>query len=78
MKTSKECGKMELTEVVYEETDNYGPPDYDGLWKRIIDDFFKEFMQFFAPDLYEEIDFTKTPIPLRQEYYQKIINTNKG
>ena len=28
---------MELTEVVYEETDNYGPPDYDGLWKRIID-----------------------------------------
>jgi len=78
MKTSKGCGKMELIEVVYEETNNYGPPDYDGLWKRIIDDLFKEFMQFFAPDLHDEIDFTKTPFPLKQEYYRRIIKTPKG
>jgi len=38
----------------------------------------KEFIQFFAPDLHDEIDFTKTPIPIKQEYYQKIIKTNKG
>ena|SRR5690625_834636 len=30
------------------------------------------------PDLHDEFDFTKTPIPLKQEYYQKIIKTNKG
>lgn len=78
MKTSKGCGKMELTEVIYEKPNNYDPPDYDGLWKRIIEDLFKEFMQFFAPDLHDEIDFTKTPIPLKQEYFKRIIKTNKG
>jgi len=29
------------------------PTDYDGLWKKIIEELFEEFMLFFAPDLHE-------------------------
>ncbi|WP_449354334.1 hypothetical protein ACUL41_14155 [Virgibacillus natechei] len=32
-------------------------PDYDGLWKHLIEELFQEFMEYFAPDLYPEINF---------------------
>lgn len=50
-----------ITEVALEKHTKYGGPDFDGLWKKLIGSLFKEFMAFFAPDLYEEIDFTKRP-----------------
>uniref|UniRef100_UPI000A4E023F Rpn family recombination-promoting nuclease/putative transposase n=1 Tax=Gracilibacillus timonensis TaxID=1816696 RepID=UPI000A4E023F len=47
--------------AVKEDTHDYrsAPPDYDGLWKNIIQELFQEFMAFFAPDLYPDIDFDK-------------------
>ncbi|WP_130859056.1 Rpn family recombination-promoting nuclease/putative transposase [Gracilibacillus phocaeensis] len=51
-------GILMLT-AVKEDTNQYRTthPDYDGLWKKIIEELFQEFMDFFAPDLYPEIDF---------------------
>jgi len=31
--------------------------DYDETWKDIIEDLFEDFLQFFAPDLYQKVDF---------------------
>ncbi|WP_130858804.1 Rpn family recombination-promoting nuclease/putative transposase [Gracilibacillus phocaeensis] len=47
--------------TVKENTNEYRTkhPDYDGLWKKIIEELFQEFMAFFAPDLYPKIDFEK-------------------
>lgn len=67
-----------LTEAVQEKEVNYGSPDYDGLWKKIIGDLFEEFILFFAPDLYEEIDFKKAPGFLQQELFKEIIKDKKG
>ena len=41
--------------------------DYDGLWKDVIDDFFEDFCMFFAPDVYELIDFSKGYTFIEQE-----------
>lgn len=32
-------------------------PDYDQLWKDVIAELFEEFLLFFAPELYEQVDF---------------------
>jgi len=74
----KGCGKIMLTDVAQEKKVEYGTPDYDGLWKKVIADLFEEFMLFFAPDLYEEIDFFRKPDYLQQELYKKIIQKKKG
>ncbi|PAV31117.1 hypothetical protein CIL05_00205 [Virgibacillus profundi] len=70
------------TNVVHEEKKKYEatetPPDQDGLWKNLITELFEKFMQFFAPRLYEEIDFTKDPDFLQQELYKEIIQGKKG
>src|SRR5690625_412324 len=67
-----------ITEVVQEKPVEYGPRDYDGLWKRIIADLFEEFILFFASDLYEEIDFNQEPDFLQQELFKEIIQGKKG
>src|SRR5690625_1132825 len=67
-----------LTEIVQEKPVDYGSPDYDGLWKKVIADLFEEFMLFFAPDLYEEIDFNKAPDFLQQELFKEILQRKKG
>ncbi|SDI72772.1 Rpn family recombination-promoting nuclease/putative transposase [Natribacillus halophilus] len=41
--------------------------DHDGLWKKVITDLFEPFMLFFAPDLYEQMDWSKQPDSLEQE-----------
>lgn len=51
-------------------------PDYDRLWKDIISDFFEEFLLFFAPELYEQVDFLQAPLPREQELH-KLIPTSK-
>ncbi|MFC4025107.1 hypothetical protein ACFOUV_15030 [Oceanobacillus longus] len=53
-------------------------PDQDGLWKKLIGELFEEFMLFFAPDLYEEIDFTIEPNFLQQELFKEVIIEKKG
>ncbi|WP_339184224.1 Rpn family recombination-promoting nuclease/putative transposase [Oceanobacillus sp. FSL W7-1293] len=66
--------------TVKENTNNYDAKDtdYDGLWKNLIEELFQEFMEFFAPDLYPEIDFEKgTDFP-NIELFQFVINSKKG
>jgi hypothetical protein len=41
--------------------------EYDHLWKDVITDLFEEFLLFFSPDLYEQVDFTSPPQFLEQE-----------
>jgi len=41
--------------------------DYDALWKEAIEDFFQDFIMFFAPDLYPQVDFAKGYEFLEQE-----------
>ena len=48
----------------------------DLLWKELIYEFFKEFIEFFFPEIAADIDFTKTPVPLDKEL-QKIAPTAK-
>jgi len=52
--------------------------DYDGLWKKIIEDLFEEFMLFFAPVLHEEIDYSMDFDALQQEVHQQIIQIKGG
>jgi predicted transposase/invertase (TIGR01784 family) len=42
-------------------------PDYDHLWKDVITDLFEEFLLFFSPDLYEQVDFTSPSQFLEKE-----------
>ena len=35
--------------------------DYDKPWKGALRQFFPEFMEFYFPDVYREIDWTKKP-----------------
>jgi predicted transposase/invertase (TIGR01784 family) len=41
--------------------------NYDLLWKDVITDLFEEFLLFFSPELYEQVDFTSPPEFLEQE-----------
>ena len=52
--------------------------DYDGLWKNLIEELFREFMQYFAPDLYPEIDFEKGATFINPELHQLFIENKKG
>src|SRR5690625_3884190 len=54
------------------------PPDYDGLWKKIIGELFEEFTSFFAPDLHQEIDFSADFDALQQELNQEIMSKKGG
>lgn len=47
-------------------------PDYDRLWKDIISDLFEEFLLFFAPELYEKVDFSQAPLSREQELHKLI------
>ncbi|QQK79300.1 Rpn family recombination-promoting nuclease/putative transposase [Salicibibacter cibi] len=44
--------------------------DQDGLWKKVITDLFKPFMLFFAPDLYDKLDWSRMPDSLEQELHR--------
>ncbi|ASN04158.1 RpnC/YadD family protein [Virgibacillus necropolis] len=66
---------MEANTVVLERTTNYeATPDYDGLWKALIE----EFMQFFANDLFDAIDFSRGSEFLNKELLKEPIKEKKG
>ncbi|MGB0930459.1 MAG: hypothetical protein ACPGVB_06775 [Chitinophagales bacterium] len=46
--------------------------DHDTRWKEIIEHLFEDFVAFFMPDLFEEIDFSRKPEFLKQELYKII------
>ncbi len=52
--------------------------DQDGLWKKVIGELFDDFLLFFMPKLYAEIDFTKAPEFLDKELFQDVMNQKKG
>ena len=43
-------------------------PDIDDSWKGLIANFFPAFIAFFMPNLYNEVDFTRPPEFLEQEF----------
>lgn len=43
---------------------------HDTRWKDIIEKLFEDFVAFFLPDLFEEIDFTRKPEFLKQELHK--------
>lgn len=51
-------------------------PDYDRLWKEIISELFEEFLLFFVPEMYEQVDFSKLPQSKEQELH-KIFPSSK-
>jgi predicted transposase YdaD len=64
--------------IVLEKPVHYASIDYDGLWKKLIIELFEEFVLFVTPDLYEEIDFKRTPDFLQQELYKEVMKEKKG
>ncbi|MBT2692823.1 hypothetical protein [Bacillus sp. ISL-55] len=63
---------------ILEKPRDYVAVDYDGLWKKLIYELFEEFVLYFLPDLFEDIDFTKEPEFLQQELFKEIIEEKKG
>ena len=41
--------------------------DYDSAWKDVIEELFKWFLEFFFPDIHQDIDFSKKPQFLSNE-----------
>jgi hypothetical protein len=52
---------------------------YDPVWKKIIEEFYVDFMQFFLPDLFAQLDASVEPVFLDQELLmiQKELNIPK-
>ena len=58
-------------------TDNTST-DYDNPWKEVLDVFFPQFMEFFYPVAYEEIDWSKGYISLDKELQKIVRDANLG
>lgn len=55
------------------------PPDqYDSPWKEVSGRFFPQLVQFFAPDLYEVIDWTSGYEFLEQELREMLRDAETG
>ncbi|MFD1413705.1 Rpn family recombination-promoting nuclease/putative transposase [Oceanobacillus jeddahense] len=69
-----------MLNTIKENTNSYrgNYPDYDGLWKKLIEELFQEFMVFFAPDLYPEIDFKQGVDFKNLELFQFVMKFKKG
>jgi hypothetical protein len=51
---------------------------YDSAWKKVIEKFFKQFLEFFFPDIYQAIDFTKKIHFLDKELQEIAPDSNMG
>ncbi|WP_185959602.1 Rpn family recombination-promoting nuclease/putative transposase [Lentibacillus cibarius] len=61
--------------LILEETPRY--LDHDGLWKNVITELFKPFVRFFAPNLYQMIDWSVKADSLEQEFH-RVFPEKKG
>ncbi|HLR09947.1 MAG TPA: Rpn family recombination-promoting nuclease/putative transposase [Sporosarcina sp.] len=52
--------------------------DQDGLWKKAIHDLFDDFLFFFVPDFYEQVNFSSPPEFLDKELFQEVVDTKTG
>lgn len=68
-----------ITFVREKEGDSYKEKqvDQDGLWKKIIGELFEDFLQFFMPELHEEIDFSHDVEFLDKELFQEVVDEKK-
>jgi hypothetical protein len=57
-------------------TQNDTKADYDSAWKEILGEYFKEFLLFYFPAIYEDIDFTK-PIEFLDKELNKIVKESE-
>ena len=53
-------------------------PKYDSAWKTVIKSLFKDFLEFFFPDIYQAIDFTKEVAFLDKELMEIDPNSTMG
>ena len=51
---------------------------YDSAWKKVIKTLFKDFLEFFYPEIYRAIDFTKEIVFLDNELKEIIPDSNLG
>ncbi|MCK5055960.1 MAG: hypothetical protein KAT34_04855 [Candidatus Aminicenantes bacterium] len=51
---------------------------YDSAWKKVIEKLFKDFLEFFFPDIYQAIDFTKEIHFLDKELQEIAPDSNMG
>lgn len=63
---------------ILEKPRDYMAVDYDGLWKKLINELFEEFVLYFSPELFEVIDLTRKPEFLQQELFKEIIDEKQG
>ncbi len=52
--------------------------DYDNQWKVIIEVLFEDFIAYFLPDLYPQVDFSQKPEFLEKEFQKLIADKIKG
>ena len=52
--------------------------DYDNQWKVIIEVLFEDFISYFLPDLYPQVDFSKKPQFLEKEFHKLVADKIKG
>ncbi|SES65921.1 hypothetical protein SAMN05216389_101286 [Oceanobacillus limi] len=64
-------------QLICEKNEPYFIRGYDALWKKLIAGLFEEFIQFFAPELYHAIDFSKRKEFLQHKLYQQLIANKK-
>ncbi|MEQ8171141.1 MAG: hypothetical protein ABRQ38_19780, partial [Candidatus Eremiobacterota bacterium] len=67
-------------DIMVSEGDIYGryrKVDYDQLCKRLIKMFFKEFLDFFFPEMTEKIDFNKDPVFIDKELFSDQVEGEK-
>ena len=52
--------------------------DYDTQWKAVIEAYFNDFVDFFLPELYKEVDFSFAPQFMDKELHELIAEKTKG
>ena len=52
--------------------------DYDTHWKKVIEEYFQSFVDFFLPDLYPLVNFEIDPVFLDKELHEIIAEQTKG
>ena len=68
---------MMVSEGIFMEDIEKTAVDYDQLCKRLIKMFFKEFLDFFFPEMTEKIDFSKEPVFIDKELFSDQVEGEK-
>jgi len=75
---TKMVKKIEIDVAGDNETGAKPRSKYDSAWKTVIRKLFKDFLEFFYPEIYESIDFTKEIVFLDKELNEILADSNLG